>query len=181
MFSILLYYSHFLTLVLLASLWSREEQLKDIHQSTLVLLCLRVTGNVLRIGHCCPSGSSQTQVLEAGFLALSIQSGEFKWHVHKCYTFRNPYNGLTWAFHFGGIPQVYDVPFQSEPKHTYGWTPFPHSFQSHPDILNTKREVFSAHYTLSSWLFVPELLQPPLIATNINVKFCVTSNESRLC
>lgn len=95
MFSILLYYSHFLTLVLLASLWSREEQLKDIHQSTLVLLCLRVTGNVLRIGHCCPSGSSQTQVLEAGFLALSIQSGEFKCHVHKCYTFRNPYNGLT--------------------------------------------------------------------------------------
>lgn len=92
---------------------------------------------------------------------------------------------MAWAFQFGGIPQVYDVPFHSEPKQTYGWTPISHSFQSHPDIftLNTKkkREMLSAHYTLSSWLFVPELLHPLLIATNINVKFYITSNESRLC
>lgn len=84
MLSILLYYSHFLTLVFLASLWSRKWQLKDFHQSTLVLLCLRISGNVLRITTFALSQWFQSDTGVGSWIPGFIQSGEFKWDVHKC-------------------------------------------------------------------------------------------------
>lgn len=179
MLSILLYYSHFLTLVLLASLWSRKWQLKDFHQSTLVLLCLRISGNVLRITTFALSQWFQSDTGVGSWIPGFIQSGEFK--CSQVLHFRNPYNGLIWAFHFGGIPQVYDVPFHLSQSTHMDEHLFPTPSKATQTLWIPKKEVFSAHYTLSSWLFVPELLHPPLIATNINVKFCITSSESRLC
>lgn len=127
------------------------------HQTSWVLLCFRKTGNVLRITtFALSSGSSQTRRFKARFVALSIQSSEFKWHVHKCYTFRNPYNGMTWAFHCGGIPQVCDVPFQPEPRAHMDEHLFPTPSKATQAFLlwtpkkttqKTKRSIFCSLYT----------------------------------
>lgn len=80
MFSILLYYSHFLTWVLLlASLWSRKGQHMDIHQSTLVLLCHRVTGNVLRITTFALSQWFQSDVGVQSWIPSFIYSLRWVW------------------------------------------------------------------------------------------------------
>lgn len=190
-FSILLYYSYFSHSGILTSLSLDQKITTNGHsQEHFVLLCHRVTRNILRMIILAVSQWFQSDIDAEGLIPSFIylvRWVQMTWSQVLC--FQKSYT-IAWVklflFRRNSIGvSMTSISNLSPSTHTneHLFCPIPHSFQSYLDffILSTKREVYSAHYTLSRRLFLPELLHAFLIATNINVKCCITRNESCLC